>query len=327
MEKNNQFDELLVKHLLNELNDKEEEFIVSWINDSEENKLHFEEISKTWRSTAIRSINEIDVDEKWKRFRQIISKDEVYKLEDDNLEAEQEDVDYGNSNNRKTIRRIFAAASIAACIILLVGLGRQFLLKKQDSPTFANTEKNITKDIPKAVVRTEINNTTTTKAVTLHDGSVIILSAKSRVKFKEPFAGNNREIELTGKAEFKVAKDHTKPFTVFSGDLSTTALGTRFSITAYTGAGKINIKLYEGKIVVKQTVAALKKHQKDVYLLPGQQLVYNNLQHTVKVSSFNSNTASAKDNSSVESGTGNDNPSVPEIGQSPGLCLITSPCL
>jgi hypothetical protein len=200
---------------------------------------------------------------------------------------------------------------------LLVGLGRQFLLKKQDSPTFANTEKNITKDIPKAVVRTEINNTTTTKAVTLHDGSVIILSAKSRVKFKEPFAGNNREIELTGKAEFKVAKDHTKPFTVFSGDLSTTALGTRFSITAYTGAGKINIKLYEGKIVVKQTVAALKKHQKDVYLLPGQQLVYNNLQHTVKVSSFNSNTASAKDNSSVESGTGNDNPSVPEIGAKP----------
>ncbi len=316
MEKKNQYDELLVKYLLNELNDEEEEYIAGWINESEENRLHFGEISRTWGLTAIRSINKIDVDEKWKSFIQTIGKDEVYPREDHIYKVE-EDVDKANINKRRTIRRILAAASIAACIIILVGLGRQFFIKKTKAPTLANTQKNINKDSLLAVVLTELNNTTTAKKLILQDGSVIILSVKSQVKFQEPFTDNERNIVLTGKADFEVAKDKTKPFTVFSGDLSTTALGTRFSITAYTGATKISIKLYEGKVVVKQTIGALKKHQNDVYLLPGQQLVYNNLHHTVKVSLFKQNNAIAKDNSNGESVTDNDNPSVPEIGAKP----------
>jgi len=110
----------------------------------------------------------------------------------------------------------------------------------------------------------------------LTDGSTVTLAPAARLEYDEPFQHNRRDILLEGAAVFKVAKDKTRPFTVYSGGLATTALGTQFKITALPNTSKTVVALYEGKIVVKPVDKALKsKHS--YYLYPGDALTYNKL--------------------------------------------------
>lgn len=70
---------------------------------------------------------------------------------------------------------------------------------------------------------------------------------KSEVNFHQPIINNTIDITLKGKAYFEVAKDKTKPFTVFSGNLSTIALGTQFSVTAFSHQNNIIVRLLKAK--------------------------------------------------------------------------------
>lgn len=114
------------------------------------------------------------------------------------------------------------------------------------------------------------------KALRLADGSTVTLAPAAKLEYDEPFQHNRRDILLEGAAVFKVAKDKTKPFTVYSGGLATTALGTEFKVTALPNNSKTVVALYEGKVVVKQLGKALKS-QRDYYLYPGDVLTYNKL--------------------------------------------------
>jgi ferric-dicitrate binding protein FerR (iron transport regulator) len=113
---------------------------------------------------------------------------------------------------------------------------------------------------------------------------LIVLANKSEVTYRTPFV-DRRDIALLGKAFFKVAKDKTKPFTVTSGDISTTALGTEFTVTSFEHAHKVIVRLYEGKVVVKAVDKANKKLRKDVYLYPGQAFIYGT-ESSAKVKAF-----------------------------------------
>jgi ferric-dicitrate binding protein FerR (iron transport regulator) len=116
---------------------------------------------------------------------------------------------------------------------------------------------------------------------------------------------------LVGKAFFKVATDKTKPFTVFSGDISTTALGTAFTVTTFKNDGQIIVRLYEGKVVVKAVDRKSKKLKKDVYLFPGQAFVYGGGPAKAKVNAFAVNNTAAPEQIMSEE-TAEDNPSLPE---------------
>ena len=122
--------------------------------------------------------------------------------------------------------------------------------------------------------------------VKLEDGSVITLYTNTVVKYPQPFAGNSREIILSGDAFFEVAKNKLKPFIVRSGNLSTTALGTSFRITAFKQKHeKIRVKLFTGKVVIKST-NQLPGWKQDVFLLPGEELNYDRQALTASVSFF-----------------------------------------
>ena len=78
-----------------------------------------------------------------------------------------------------------------------------------------------------------------------------------------------------------MAKDQTKPFTVFAGGLAATALGTRFWVNA-TDNRKIRVHLLEGKVMVNAATGS-GMTMKDVYLKPGEEFSFdkNNRQYTV----------------------------------------------
>lgn len=134
------------------------------------------------------------------------------------------------------------------------------------------------------------NTSGNVQKITLQDGSVVSLSPAAVVKYKQPFEPGKRDIYLEGEAFFEVVKDKTSPFTVYSGHLSTTALGTSFRVT--TTPAMVHVKLITGKVVIRST-RQLPGWDKDVYLMPGQQMHYNTIASIIKVSNTESNKQSS----------------------------------
>jgi transmembrane sensor len=85
------------------------------------------------------------------------------------------------------------------------------------------------------------------KALTLADGSIVTLDAKSRVRVQ--YDGDQRLISLEGgQALFDVAKDPTRPFRVRAGDQTVIALGTQFNVELV--AGNVLVSMIEGHVAI-----------------------------------------------------------------------------
>jgi ferric-dicitrate binding protein FerR (iron transport regulator) len=100
--------------------------------------------------------------------------------------------------------------------------------------------------------------------LTLPDGSKVWLNSESSIRYPVFFTGKERKVFVTGETYFEVAKDKDKPFRVVSGNITVEALGTQFSVNAYTNEPFISTTLVEGSVMVtKGTVENI--------LNPGQQ--------------------------------------------------------
>lgn len=84
--------------------------------------------------------------------------------------------------------------------------------------------------------------------LTLDDGTVVWVDAKSTLSYPGTFAGNTREVTLTGEAYFEVASDPDNPFIVKTGNFRTMAVGTQFNVFAYDGFYEVS--LVEGQVKV-----------------------------------------------------------------------------
>jgi len=110
--------------------------------------------------------------------------------------------------------------------------------------------------------------------LTLSDGTKVWLNNESSIHYPVAFAGDKREVAITGEAYFEVATVRTAsgqkmPFTVKINDSTDVeVLGTHFNINAYTDEASINTTLLEGAV----RVTANKKVQ---LLNPGQQAQVN----------------------------------------------------
>lgn len=87
----------------------------------------------------------------------------------------------------------------------------------------------------------------------LPDSSLITIYPHSTIKFERQFNQQLRNVYLIGKAKFKVKRNPMRPFSVFSGAIKTTALGTSFTIN--TKGRQISVQLHTGKIVIADTLS------------------------------------------------------------------------
>ncbi len=106
--------------------------------------------------------------------------------------------------------------------------------------------------------------------LTLQDGSKVILNSGSSLRYIKNFEADQRVLELVGEAYFEVAKDSTRPFTVRTGQITITALGTSFNIKAYQKE-EIDISLLTGLVEVGSEMGQFDK----VNLVPGEVLNVN----------------------------------------------------
>lgn len=124
-----------------------------------------------------------------------------------------------------------------------------------------------------------------TASVTLPDSSVVILNSSSRLTYSSQFRGEVREVDLSGEAFFSVKKDAKKRFIVnTSHGTSVMVYGTDFNVDAYKDNKEVLATLVTGKIAF-----AFKNNGqlKELAMTPGQRVVYDVQQETVKLSKAN----------------------------------------
>lgn len=97
----------------------------------------------------------------------------------------------------------------------------------------------------------------------LADGTHVYLNAETKLKYPVAFRGEQRIVELSGEAYFKVAKDVAHPFIVKMNGVEVEVLGTSFNARAYVGEDKVTTTLVEGRVVMNG-----KK------IIPGEQAEY-----------------------------------------------------
>jgi ferric-dicitrate binding protein FerR (iron transport regulator) len=256
MENSNQINELLAGYLTNCLNDEENTRVVNWINASEENRRYFINIKNTWQLTAVKLTSQVNEADEWDLFKETLAA---------------RDANVVSIQPRSVVYRRWRRVAVAAAVVLVVGAGWAYFLKgDRQQAVVSTTEKK--KDSILTVVQREVNTTGKEKRITLADGSVIVLFNNSEITYKKPFT--KRDISLSGKALFRIAKDATRPFTVASGAITTTALGTEFTVTAYNHHKQLLVRLYNGRVVIKPVEKGNSLMKKDVYLSPGQEFVY-----------------------------------------------------
>lgn len=110
----------------------------------------------------------------------------------------------------------------------------------------------------------------------MDDGSVVILSPYSSIRYHEPFASaESRTVYLSGKALFQVVSDKSRPFIVHADRLATTVLGTSFTVESFNESNAIKIKLHKGKIQVSAVDTVQEKWNGKEILKPGDELIYD----------------------------------------------------
>ncbi|GAB3427641.1 FecR family protein [Niabella aquatica] len=184
---------------------------------------------------------------------------------------------------KKRTARTFKRLSIAASLIVTI-LGTWLLMRQQDNRYGMVALE--TASVPVSGLVQKVNTTDQVMHVLLEDGSDVALEPGSKIRYYRLFSAEKKRIVyLEGQALFNVAKDKNRPFSVFSDDLVTTALGTSFSVKAFPGNNIIMVLLHEGKVVVRSVESIARKLKKDFFLLPGDQLIYNKSLVTASVRS------------------------------------------
>ena len=234
-----------------------------------------------WKDPSI--IEDIFPDQEWQSHEgdpnQITPSTKMaqYIRDEINKESEPEGRHYNSKIHLKRVT-YYAAASV----ILLLSLGIWFWIKPA---TYIN-RPNLVEQQKKPSIKEDTtwisftNNQVSIQTHTLPDRSKVRLFAQSTIRYPNHFSNQNRVIYLDGKAYFSVAKDASRPFSVYASGTKTTALGTSFTIDTRNQAKHISVTLHTGKVVVAST--AQQPAFENVFLKnTGESLYFNKQMHII----------------------------------------------
>lgn len=183
-------------------------------------------------------------------------------------------------STRTRMRTGWWAAAASVALIFMSAL-LYMALRPEEQPAIADNVQQVSAPSAKGLLLR--NTSSEIVSYTLPDSSVVKLYAGASVEYREHNSDSrkSRSVYLKGKAYFDVAKDIDKPFIVYTGTVSTTALGTSFTITESEDGFLIH--LYTGKVRLQQETTTLAGWSGDIYLLPGEKMNYNKLTGYCKV--------------------------------------------
>lgn len=155
-----------------------------------------------------------------------------------------------------------------AAAVFVIGIAVLLMNKRaQKQVEFANNDVALN-PIEHAVESITAKTYKEHQKITLPDGSTVILNNNSSLVYPKVF-GERRAVTLVGEGYFDIKHDDKKTFTVYTGKLRTTVLGTAFNIKAYDTDKNIEVTVTRGKVGVLNNNATLG------ILTPNQQIVFN----------------------------------------------------
>lgn len=164
----------------------------------------------------------------------------------------------------------------AAAFLAVTALGSYWLIQKntrEDSIYETNISKIRTSRIE------QVNNDKNPKRFYLPDSSDVLLYPSSKLSYTSTYGNDDRNIYLTGKAQFDVQKNPKIPFRVFANEIITKVLGTRFEVSAFEADKDVIVKVQSGQVSVYQeqeynNSPESKSEKAGVLLMPNQQVIF-----------------------------------------------------
>jgi transmembrane sensor len=296
-------DSILVKFIENRISEKEAEFLLKWMEDSE-NKLYFDEFVEI--NYLINSKQSFDYSNSLQKAKETIN--------------EKENI------NEKWWKKHSMLLKHASIIILLVGMTYYFV--QESTSNIIITEQNLkngeitlemsngTKVLIPDSAQTKIKNSNgkllilqqgnklnyqngseekilaynklsipygKTFQVQLSDGTLIHLNAGTTLRYPEKFIkGNNRMVFVDGEAYFEVAKDKEHPFIVNANGVNIRVTGTKFNVSNYKEDVTKNVVLVEGAVSVYKKEEAFNKNS-SLSLTPGYKAEWRGDKKTISI--------------------------------------------
>ncbi len=227
---------ILFRFLDQETSKEENEVILKWVSESEDNCTEFQRIHQVYHLSKLHNLKaEVDVDDAWNRLSSILPK----------------------IKTKKKPIYPYILWKVAASVLLVIagGIGslwmNSYFSKRQQS----------------AVVELKASKGEKSQAI-LADGSHVWLNSQTILKYD---ALNPREITLDGEAYFEIEKDCKHPFEVITtSGMKVIVTGTKFNLRSFSGEPFVETTLDEGEIHIEGA------NNKQLALLkPGQQAQYN----------------------------------------------------
>lgn len=200
-------DELLVKYLLQEADADEVQQVEQWLEADSANRRYYEGLKAIWdESKTVAVAANIDENEAWKRFQQLVA-----------VEEERKVIPFTSP------KRTWKMTRMAAAIVALVvgGWLAYSFFGNRNSMHFESDGNILVCNLP--------------------DGSEVTLNKYSTLDYSKKENGN-RSVKLTGEAFFDVAPDKQHPFVIAVADVEVKVVGTSFNIRADNEKTEVSVE-------------------------------------------------------------------------------------
>lgn len=164
-----------------------------------------------------------------------------------------------------TLLRIFPLKKnpkIGYRVASIIGIAASILLVLMGGIKYINSMQQL--DMEYATDTTGIG---AHKEIKLPDGTIVVLNACSSLRYPNEFIGENRKVELSGEAFFRVKHNETSPFIVKTPIFDVKVLGTQFNVKAYREDELACVDVESGKVQVDLPDAMMQLTKKEQILI------------------------------------------------------------
>lgn len=226
------YKKIFKKYLENRASPEEVKILRSWLNSADDDGEVLDFIEKEWQQFIRTDGDSLpEMDDILNRINHTIDRNENRRYEEG----------IRSQGTRRLVHRI-SVLGVAAAIGIVVVVAASVVLKE---------DRQVNSPPVRPVSEVKSNPRGQKSTLMLIDGTRVTLNSDSELSFPETFTADKRVVHLKGEAFFEVAKDASRPFTVVTDNVTTTALGTSFNVKAYEGQRNIEVILATGVVNVR----------------------------------------------------------------------------